>query len=211
MPTKFSSLPMNIRTLRTVALIDGANFHATVKSLGFDVDYSLLLEVLNDNFQLLHVNYYTALLDDSTGTVPLRPLVDWLSYNGFLVITKPAKVIINSQTGEKFIKGNMDIEIALGAIRAMGYADHIIIFSGDGDFAALTEYLQNAGKCVTICSSKQCKPPMVADLLRKQANYFIDVNDLRELIMKPMRAYVTPEFVAPAGSKVMGTSGEQTS
>ena len=161
---------------RTMAFIDGANFFATAKQLGFDVDYSLLLHVLKKDFRLIRVNYYTAVYEDEDSHIKIRPLIDWLSYNGYTVISKPAKVL-TTKDGETKIKGNMDVEIAVHALEAASYADHILLFTGDGDFAELVVSLQRKGVRVTVISSIKIRPPMCADLLRKQADHFIDLDD----------------------------------
>lgn len=167
----------------TVALVDGANTFTAAKNLGFDIDYSILLDALYRCFDLMQITYYTALVDDENDRTPLRPLVDWLSYNGYNVITKPAKVMYN-EAGVRKIKGNMDIEIAVDALTMANFARHIILFTGDGDFVPLLVELQRRGVRVTIVSTIKSQPPMCADELRKQADFFIELNDLKEAITK---------------------------
>ena len=172
---------MNFYPAERVALfIDGANLYATAKALGFDIDYKRLLTLFRDKGQLVRALYYTALVDDQEYS-SIRPLIDWLDYNGYTMVTKPTKEFTNS-SGRRKIKGNMDIELAVDAMELSDHLDHIVLFSGDGDFRSLVEALQHKGKRVSVVSSLATTPPMVADELRRQADQFIDLSDLRDVI-----------------------------
>ena len=142
--------------------VDGANLYSTSKALDFDIDYRKLLEEFKKRGRLIRANYYTALLETEDYT-PLRPLVDWLAYNGFNVVTKPAKEYTD-ETGRRRVKGDMDVEMAVDLIEASAWLDHIVLFSGDGDFRSAVE---------------AC--------LRRQADAFIDVADLEKLIGREAR------------------------
>ncbi|MCA1491049.1 NYN domain-containing protein [Sinorhizobium alkalisoli] len=157
--------------------IDGANLYAASKSLGFDIDYRKLLSAFQKRAYLLRAYYYTALIDDLEFST-IRPLIDWLDYNGYTVVTKPAKEFTDAQ-GRRKIKGNMDIELAIDAMEQSQVADHIVIFSGDGDLTTLVEALQRKGRKVSVVSTMATQPPMVADDLRRQADHFIDLITLR--------------------------------
>ena len=156
--------------------IDGSNLFSTVKALNIDIDYSKLRRYFADRSRLLRVNYYTALVDDAENS-PLRPLVDWLDYNGYTMITKPAKEFIDEH-GERKIKGNMDVELAVDMIDMAKYVDHMVLFSGDGDFRSLVEALQRKGVRVSVISSTKTRPSMIADELRRQADSFVEILDL---------------------------------
>ena len=119
--------------------------------------------------------YYTALLDEQEYS-PIRPLVDWLDYNGYNMVTKPAKEFTDA-TGRRKIKGNMDIELAVDVLELSASLDHIVIFSGDGDFRRLVEAVQRRGARVTVISTVRSHPPMAADELRRQADVFIELED----------------------------------
>jgi uncharacterized LabA/DUF88 family protein len=170
---------------RTVLFIDGANLYGAAKALGFDIDYRRLLDAFRAHGRLIRANYYTAILEDADFS-PLRPLVDWLDYNGFAVITKPAREYTDA-AGRRRIKGDMDIEIAVDMLAAAAYADHLFLFSGDGDFIALVETLQRRGVRVSVVSTFRSQPPMVADDLRRQADNFIDLMDFVQLVGRPPR------------------------
>jgi len=161
--------------------IDGANLYATARSLNLDIDYRRLLTIFRDSGHLLKANYYTAIMEDAEYS-PIRPLVDWLDYNGYSVITKPTKEFTDAVTGRRKIKGNMDIEIAVDIMDMSSTLDHIVLFSGDGDFRSLVEAVQRKGCRVTVVSTMATKPPMVADDLRRQADMFVEILDLREKI-----------------------------
>ena len=162
--------------------IDGANLYATAKSLGFDIDYKRLLLEFQSRGNLIRAFYYTALLDEQEYS-PIRPLVDWLDYNGYTMVTKPTKEYTDA-TGRRKIKGNMDIELAIDVMEMAQYLDHIVLFSGDGDFRRLVEAVQRKGVRVTVVSTIRSVPPMVADELRRQADNFVELQDLSQSIMR---------------------------
>ncbi|WP_333794350.1 LabA-like NYN domain-containing protein [Hyphomicrobium sp.] len=165
---------------RIALFIDGANLYATSKALGFDVDYKRLLALFRQKAQLVRALYYTALTEDQEYS-SIRPLIDWLDYNGFTMVTKPTKEFTDA-SGRRKVKGNMDIELAVDAMRLADTLDHIVLFSGDGDFRGLVAALQQKGRRVSVVSTLQTQPAMVADELRRQADQFIDLADLEHLI-----------------------------
>ena len=176
---------MFYRDERLALFIDGSNLYAAAKSLGFDIDYKLLRSEFMQRGKLLRANYYTALLENDDYS-PIRPLVDWLHYNGFNMVTKPAKEFTDSQ-GRRKVKGNMDIELAVDTMEAAPNVDHIVIFSGDGDFRPLVEALQRKGCRVSVVSTIRSQPPMIADDLRRQCDNFIELMDLKDAIGRPPR------------------------
>ncbi|MSP51490.1 MAG: NYN domain-containing protein [Alphaproteobacteria bacterium] len=161
---------------RVAIFIDGANLYAATRALGFDIDYRRLLTLFQSKSRLVRAFYYTALVEDQEHS-PLRPLVDWLDYNGYTMVTKPVKEFVDA-TGRRKLKGNMDIELAIDVMELTPYVDHIAIFSGDGDFRRLVEATQRKGVRVSIVSTIRSQPPMVADELRRQADTFIELSDL---------------------------------
>jgi uncharacterized LabA/DUF88 family protein len=170
---------------RLAVFIDGANLYATAKSLGFDIDYKQMLGMFRKKGQLIRALYYTAIAEDQEYS-SIRPLIDWLDYNGFTMVTKPTKEFTDA-TGRRKVKGNMDMELAVDAMLLADSLDHIVIFSGDGDFRSLVAALQQKGKRVTIVSTLQTQPPMVADELRRQADQFVDLVDLEKEIGREQR------------------------
>ncbi len=164
--------------------IDGANLYSTARALDFDIDYKRLLKFFQKRANMLRAIYYTALMDDADYS-PIRPLIDWLDYNGFLVVTKPAKEFTDSQ-GRKRIKGNMDIELAVDVMELSKKLDHVVIFSGDGDFRSLVEAVQRKGCKVTVVSTLKTRPPMVADELRRQVDQFIELTELEKEVGRPV-------------------------
>src|SRR5277367_287920 len=161
---------------RIALFIDGANLHAAARSLGFDIDYKRLLELFGEKGRLIRAFYYTALIEDQDYS-PLRPLVDWLDYNGYTMVTKPTKEFTDAM-GRRKVKGNMDIELAIDVMEMAQFLDHIMLFSGDGDFRRLVEAVQRKGVRVTVVSTIRSQPPMVSDELRRQADSFIELQDL---------------------------------
>jgi uncharacterized LabA/DUF88 family protein len=167
--------------------IDGSNLYAAARALGFDIDYKQLLKVFQGEGRLVRALYYTALLEDQEYS-PIRPLVDWLDYNGYTMVTKPTKEFTDS-AGRRKIKGNMDIEIAIDALEMCDQLDHIVLFSGDGDFRRLVEAVQRRGTRVSVVSTVRSHPPMAADELRRQADAFIELDDLRDKIARSANAH----------------------
>ncbi|PTW61316.1 uncharacterized LabA/DUF88 family protein [Breoghania corrubedonensis] len=165
---------------KVALFIDGANLYATAKSLGFDIDYKRLLKEFQGKGYLMRAYYYTALVEDQEYS-SIRPLIDWLDYNGYKVVTKPVKEFIDA-SGRRKIKGSMDIELAVDAMEMAEYVDHLVLFSGDGDFRSLVEAVQRRGRKVSVVSTLQTQPPMIADDLRRQADHFIDLNTLANKI-----------------------------
>ncbi len=161
---------------RIALFIDGANLYATAKALGFDIDYKRLLKEFQGRGTLVRAFYYTALIEDQEYS-SIRPLIDWLDYNGYRVVTKPTKEFIDS-TGRRKVKGNMDIELAIDALELAPHINHMVLFSGDGDFRSLVEAVQRRGVRVTVVSTITSQPPMVADELRRQCDEFLDIMTL---------------------------------
>ncbi len=160
--------------------IDGANLYATSKSLGFDIDYRKLLKEFQSRGALVRAFYYTALIEDQEYS-SIRPLVDWLDYNGYTVVTKPAREFTDA-AGRRKIKGNMDIELAVDAMELAPFVDQMVLFSGDGDFRSVVEAVQRRGVRVSVVSTVTTQPPMVADDLRRQADEFVDLATLQAKI-----------------------------
>ena len=165
---------------RVALFIDGANLYSAARALGFDIDYRRLLKVFREKGRLLRAYYYTALVEDQES---IRPLIDWLDYNGYTMVTKPAKGFTDAM-GRRKIKGNMDIELAIDVLEMAEHLDHVILFSGDGDFRRLVEAVQRRGLRVSVVSTIKSSPPMVADELRRQADDFVELAELAPLIAR---------------------------
>ena len=190
---------------KIAVFIDGANLYATAKTLGFDIDYKRLLKEFQSRGRLLRAFYYTAVIEDQEYS-SIRPLIDWLDYNGFTVVTKAAKEFVDA-TGRRKIKGNMDIELAVDVMELAPFVDEIVLFSGDGDFRSLVEAVQRKGVHVTVVSTISIQPPMIADELRRQADVFLDLNTLQAKLGRdpaerpdrperaPREARHTPQFL----------------
>jgi uncharacterized LabA/DUF88 family protein len=161
---------------KSAIFIDGANVYSTVKSLGFEIDYKRLLNEFRSRGSLLRSFYYTAVFEDSERP-SLQPLLDWLAYNGFTVITKTGKEFID-QNGRPKIKSNVNVELAIDAMEIAPRIDQMVLFSGNGDLRSLVQAVQRRGVRVVVVSST----PTAAQELRRQADEFIDINDLRDKI-----------------------------
>src|SRR5205809_2802858 len=171
---------MEPKTEKIALFIDGANLYATAKSLGFDIDYKRLLREFHARGYLLRAFYYTAVIEDQEYS-SIRPLIDWLDYNGYSVVTKATKEFVD-QAGRRKVKGNMDIELAVDAMELAPHIDQMVLFSGDGDFRSLVEAVQRHGVRVTVISTISSQPPMIADELRRQADVFADLLEFKSKI-----------------------------
>jgi len=196
---------------RIALFIDGANLYATAKSLGFDIDYRKMLKEYQGRGYLVRAFYYTALVEDQEYS-SIRPLIDWLDYNGYSVVTKPTKEFVDS-TGRRKVKGNMDIELAIDAMELADHIDHMVLFSGDGDFRSLVEAMQRKGVRVAVISTISTQPPMVADELRRQADEFIDLATLqgrigRDPSERAVRTQAGPGFAAGPRHNQQGFGGQ---
>lgn len=165
---------------RIALFIDGANLYSAAKTLNVELDYRRLLSEFRKKGRLLRAYYYTALIENEEYS-PIRPLVDWLQYNGYNVVTKPAKEFTDA-SGRRRVKGDMDVEIAVDMLTLADRLDHVVLFSGDGDLTVLVKALQNRGLRVSVVSSVKTQPPMISDDLRRAADNFIDLNDLVNII-----------------------------
>ncbi len=185
---------MFYRDERLALFIDGPNLYAAMKALGFEIDYKLLLSEFMRRGKMVRAFYYTAIIENEEYSA-IRPLVDWLEYNGFTLVTKPAKEFIDS-IGRRKIKDNMYIELVVDAVEMADHVDHIVLFSGNGDFAPLVAALQRKGVRVSVVSTICSSPPMIAKSLRRQADNFIELDELKDVIAKPPRP-------APVGSDIV--------
>ena len=176
---------------RTALFIDGANLYSAAKALGFDIDYRKLLEEFSEGADLLRAYYYTAVIEDQEYS-PLKPLLDWLDYNGFHVVTKAARRYTDAATGASRLKGDMDVDIAVDMLELAPRLDHAVLVSGDGDFRVLVEAVQRRGVRVTVVSTVRSQPPAISDELRRQADRFVDLADLSAVVGRPRAATPPP-------------------
>ena len=182
-------------TDKIALFIDGANLYSAARGLSIDIDYKKLLDEFRKRGVLIRAYYYTALVDDQEYS-PIRPLVDWLDYNGFNVVTKPAREYTD-QTGRRRFRGDMDVELAVDMLAMADKADHLVLFSGDGDFRRLVEAVQQKGVRVTVVSTMKSQPPMASDDLRRQCDHFVELADLVPIVGRPRQTGASglPRFI----------------
>jgi uncharacterized LabA/DUF88 family protein len=173
---------MSVHSNRIALFIDGANLFATARSLGLDIDYRRLLAEFQNRGNVVRAFYYTTLVEDLEFS-SIRPLVDWLDYNGYTAVTKPIKEFRDASGRRKF-KANMDIELAVDAMELSRHIDEMVLFSGDGDFRPLVEAMQRRGVRVTVVSTISTQPAMIADELRRQSDVFLDLRELQPRIAR---------------------------
>ncbi|MDI1280830.1 MAG: uncharacterized LabA/DUF88 family protein [Brevundimonas sp.] len=177
-------------TDRLALFIDGSNLYASARALNADLDFKAMIESFRDRAVLMRAYYYTAVVEGEEFS-PIRPLIDFLDYNGFRVVTKPVKRFTDGQ-GQTRTKGNMDIEIAVDMLELAPHIDHAILFSGDGDFRRVVEAVQAHGVRVTVVSTLKVQPPHIADELRRQADSFIELADLITQFERPRAPATAP-------------------
>ncbi|WP_414463610.1 NYN domain-containing protein [Hyphomicrobium sp. DY-1] len=195
------------RNERMALFIDGPNLYASMRQLGFEIDYRRLLGVFRERARLIRAYYYTAIADDQEFS-SVRPLVDWLDYNGFSVVTKPIRETMEHD-GRRRLKGNMEVELAVDAMRIAAHIDHLIFFSGNGNLRYLVAALQERGRRVSVVSTLQTQPQMISDDLRRQADQFVDLTDLEGKIGRPQadpdrRKLASHQVAISVGSDVTG-------
>jgi uncharacterized LabA/DUF88 family protein len=173
---------MSTRSNKIALFIDGANLFATAKTLAFEIDYMRLLKEFQTRGTLLRAFYYTTIFEDQEYS-SIRPLIDWLDYNGYTVVTKPTKEFIDVD-GRRRVKGSMHIELAVDAMELCKHIEEMVLFSGDGDFRPLVEAMQRRGAQVTVVSTISTQPAMIADELRRQADVFLDLRELQSRIVR---------------------------
>ena len=183
-------------TDRLAIFIDGSNLYSAACALQHDMDFRRMLDWFRERSILTRAYYYTAVVEGEDFS-PVKPLVDWLDYNGFRLVTKPAREYTDAQ-GRKRWRGDMDVEIAVDMMEMAEHADHLVLFSGDGDFRPLVESLQRQGVRVSVVSTIRTSPPMIADELRRQSDNFIELDELREVIGRPPRGDVAAAPVSAA-------------
>jgi uncharacterized LabA/DUF88 family protein len=164
---------------KAALLIDGQNLHFTAKALGFDIDFKRLRVEFEQRGTVVAAYYYSTFIENG-GYSSVKRLMDWLSYNGFTVVTKSVKEHDGSEEGRRKFNRTIGVELSVDAFEIARHVDEIIIFSGDGDLRPLVEALQRKGRYVTIVSS--LRTSMIADDLRRQADEFIELNNLRHMI-----------------------------
>lgn len=170
---------------RLALFIDGANLYSAARAVGLEIDFRKLLKEFQSRGRLVRASYYTALVESDEYS-PIRPLVDWLAYNGFNVVRKPAREFVDRE-GRKRVRGNMDVELTVDMLEAAAYCDHIVLFSGNGDFKRLVEAVKAKGVRVSVVSTMNASPPMISDDLRREADTFIELTDLGDLVARPRR------------------------
>ncbi|MGB3624599.1 MAG: NYN domain-containing protein [Henriciella sp.] len=176
---------------RLALFIDGAGLYSTARTLGLEIDFRKLLSEFTDRGRLLRANYYTTIVESDEYS-PVRPLVDWLAYNGFSVISKPAREYTDRE-GRRRFRGNMNVEMSVDMLETAPHADHLVLFAGDGDLRQAVAAVKRRGCRVSIVSSIKGQPQTIADELRREADTFIDLADMSKMIARPRRDNETGE------------------
>lgn len=166
-------------------MIDGVNLNGVARALEFEIDFSNLRTLFAKKGRLVFANYYTTILEGEDYS-PVKPLIDWLDYNGFNVTSKVARHFTDAE-GRRKIKGSMNVEMAVDAVSMAQHIDHLVLFTGDGEMRAAVEAAQKLGVRVSVCSSMKTTPTMASDDLRRQANSFIEFDDLRSEVSREQK------------------------
>lgn len=157
-------------------LIDGPSIYQICRSLDVEIDYQALRSIFADAGYLVQARYYTTILNDQLYS-PLRPLIDWLSYNGFIVVTRTMKAGQDSEQCRRLDHGIV-VALAVDAIEISSRLDHVILFTGNGDFLRLVQLLQRRTVRTTVVGTVNGPSSMSSDELRRQADTFVDLRAL---------------------------------
>lgn len=165
----------------TLALvIDGPSTNNAANFADMMIDWNSIPKLFKEKGRLIRSTYITHLVVNEEGDTPLIRLLDFLQFNGFDVVARRAKAF-TSDNGDQNIKGdNIHVEVTLAAMRAAEHVDHVVLFASDASYAPLIAELQRKGVRVSICGAKG----QTADLLRRQADAFIEISNLRDMIAK---------------------------
>lgn len=165
--------------------IDGTNLYSAARGLNLEIDFRKLIQEFRKRGRLLRANYYTTLIETEEHN-PIRPLVDWLAYNGFNTVTKNAREYTD-RDGRRRFRGSMDVEITTDMLELAATVEHVVLFAGNGDFRRVVEAVKARGVRVTVISSVKSQPQVIADELRREADAFIDLEEMAELIARPRK------------------------
>lgn len=176
---------------RVSFFIEGANFYAAAKTGNVTVDYRKLLSHFEDNSIFKRAYYYTAVAEDQEYN-SIKPLLDFLEYNGYSLVTKPLKEFIDGQ-GRRKTKGSLDVEMTVDMLNACKFSDHIVLFSGDSDFLPVIQEMKRNGIRVTVVSHMET----VADDIRRAADRFVNLMHVAPLIGRPPQEQEAVQMVRP--------------
>jgi uncharacterized LabA/DUF88 family protein len=164
-------------------LIDGSHLIAVARNLSLSIDYKRLLTEFQSRGAVMRALYYHLATSEDEEYSSIRPLIDWLDYNGYTVVSKVTKEFIDAG-GHRKLKGNMNVELAVQAMVLSDQVDEIVLFAGDGNFRRVVEAVQRRGVHVTVVSTISTQPPMIADELRRQADSFLDLAEVRSAVSR---------------------------
>ena len=181
---------------RIALVIDGHNHYATSKLIGLNTDYGKLAAWVSERGMLVRSLYYSMVEESESGTRTVQPLLDWLDYNGFNVITKPM-LIFETADGRRKITGSMHVEMTVDMLDLAPRLDEIVLVTGHGEMRAAVEAVQRRGVRVTVVSTIKTPSPQVSDDLRRQADEFVDLMTLVAIVAAPARAART---IIPGGA-----------
>lgn len=167
---------MIFETERAAVFIDGYGTHYTCKSLGIEIDYRKLSELIRRQTTVIR-NYYFTPLVEGQDFIAVKPLLDFLQYNGWTTVTRPYK--------EHYVSTNT--ALAVTAMEIAPAIEQAIIFSGNGDFTPLIEALKRRGIHTTVASTVRSEQSYCSDDLRRAADAFIDLDDIRSAISREPR------------------------
>lgn len=177
-------IDMFYNTERIGLFIDGYSLYQTVRAMDLRIDYKALRDLFASKGRLNRVQYFATVNDhDPDEFNPQRKTFDWLQYNGFDVQTIQTRSFTGSD-GEIQYRGNASVLMTCYALKHAEHLDHVVILTGNADFAPLITALQERGTRVTMVSTIK-NGSLCSDQLRRSADDFIDLEDLRQQISKP--------------------------
>jgi uncharacterized LabA/DUF88 family protein len=132
------------------AFIDSQNLNVSVQKYGWKMNWKKFREFLADRYGVTKAFMFI-------GYVPEHEdIYEKMHAAGYAVVLKPtfdmSRPRPEDQNGksDKPVKGNIDADMVLWAMKEMRTYEKAVIVSGDGDFFALIEYLVQQGKLLKI-------------------------------------------------------------
>lgn len=135
------------------AFIDSQNLNLGTQRMGWKMDWRRFRQYLQEKHNVTHAYMFIGYMSEN------EALYEYMHELGFLVVLKPTVDVVSNdpkakktdkKEDDKIVKGNVDAELVLYAMKEMPSYDKAIIVSGDGDFFSLAEYLEEEGRLSSI-------------------------------------------------------------
>ncbi len=157
------------------AFIDSQNLNLGVQKVGWKMDWRAFRAYLKDEFNVTKAFMFIGYMQGN------ESLYEHMHELGFLIALKPTVDVSASDRDKEdadykpTVKGNIDADLVLYAMKELPNYDKAIIVSGDGDFVSLIEYLAGQNKLLKVLTPNW----QYSSLLKPWENYVIRIDQLR--------------------------------